>query len=109
MLGGQLAYAFSANFGVIQPYLSAEAHHEFEDDARTVRSFYLNDPFFIEGDRSFPVELTTDEPDEDFFVISVGASFVFKGGNQFFVNYDTLVGLDDVGSQAVTVGVRFEL
>lgn len=109
VLGGQIAYALSANFGVIQPYLSAEAHHEFEDDERTVRSFYLNDPFFIEGDRSFPVELTTDEPDEDFFLISVGASFVFKGGNQFFINYDTLLGLDDVGSQAVTVGVRFEL
>lgn len=109
ILGAQLAYAFSANFGVIQPYVSAEAHHEFEDDERTVRSFYLNDPFFIAGDRSFPVELTSDGPDEDFFLVSVGASFVFKGGNQFFVNYDTLLGLDDVDSQAVTIGVRFEL
>ncbi len=109
VLGTQLAYALSANFGVLQPYVSAEAHHEFEDDARTVRSFYLNDPFFIGGDRSFPVELTTDDPDRDFFVISVGTSFVFKGGNQFFINYDTLVGLDDVSSQALTIGARFEL
>lgn len=109
VLGAHLAYALSASFGVIQPYVSAEAHHEFEDDARTVRSFYLNDPFFIDGDRSFPVELTTDKPDEDFFVISVGSSFVLKSGNQLFINYDTLVGMANVNSQAVTIGVRFEM
>ncbi|MGI9293567.1 MAG: hypothetical protein ACR2PS_06245 [Pseudomonadales bacterium] len=105
----RIRFAPLSLFGVILPYLSAGAHHELEDDSRTVRSFYLNDPFFIDGDRSFPVELTTDEPDEDFFLVSVGAIFVFKGETQFFVNYDTLLGLDDVGSQAVTLGMRFEL
>lgn len=109
VLGGQLAYAFGTNFGVVQPYLNAAAHHEFENDSRTITSFYLNDPFFLAGDRSFPVELITDEPDEDFFVIGGGVSFVLQGGHQFFINYDTVAGLDDVSSQTVTVGVRLEL
>lgn len=109
VLGGQVAYVFSTAFGVIQPFLGAEAHHEFEDEARIIESFYLNDPFYINGDRSYPVEIATDDPDEDFFIASAGTSLVLAGGTQMFINYDTVLGLDEVTSETITVGVRFEL
>lgn len=109
VFGAQLAFALSQSFGVFQPYASAEWHYEFEDDERNITANYLDDPFFAStGDKSFTVQLTSDKPDEDFFLVSVGATVLLKGGNQFFLNYDTILGLDDVSSQAITAGVRFE-
>lgn len=109
VLGAQVALALSQNFGVLQPYAGVEWHYEFEDDARDITANYLNDPFFANnGDKTFTVQLASDDPDEDFFLVSVGATLLLKGGNQLFLNYDTVLGLDDVGSQAVTLGVRFE-
>ncbi len=109
ILGGQLAFASSQNFGVIQPYVNAEWHYEFEDEARDITANYLNDPFFAAtGSKEFTVRLMSDDPDVDFFLVSVGATLVMQGGNQFFINVDKVLGLDDVSSQAITAGVRFE-
>ncbi len=109
VLGAQIAYAMSKSFGVIQPYLNLEFHHEFDDDSRVASAFYLNDPFFAQGDRTYAVNLTTDEPDENFFLLSLGTTLLRAGGMQMFINYDTLLGLSDVSSHKFTVGVRFEL
>lgn len=109
VLGGQIAYALSKSFGVIQPYANLEFHHEFDDDSRVATAFYLNDPYFAVGDRTYAVNLTTDAPDENFFLLSLGTSILRAGGAQFFVNYDTLLGLSDVTSHKFTVGVRLEL
>ncbi len=109
VLGGQLALASSQNFGVIQPYVGAEWHYEFEDEARDITANYLNDPFFAAtGSKQFTVRLASDDPDEDFFLVSVGVTLIMQGGNQLFVNFDKVLGLDDVSSQALTAGVRFE-
>ncbi len=109
VLGGQLAFASSQNFGVIQPYVNAEWHYEFEDEARDITANYLNDPFFAAtGSKEFTVRLASDDPDEDFFMVSVGATLIMQGGNQFYLNFDKVLGLDDISSQAVTAGVRFE-
>lgn len=109
VLGGQLAFAASQSFGVIQPYVSAEWHYEFEDEARDITANYLNDPFFAAtGSKDFTVRLVSDDPDQDFYLVSVGVTLIMQGGSQLFLNYDTVLGLDDVSSQAVTAGVRFE-
>lgn len=109
VLGAQAAFAMSRSFGVLQPYANLEYHHEFEDDSRVATAFYLNDPFIVNGDRTYAVSLTTDAPDENFFLLSLGTTLLRAGGTQFFINYDTLLGLADVDSHRFTVGVRFEL
>lgn len=108
-LGGQLALAWNLNFGVLQPYFGVEWRHEFEDDAREITAFYRNDPFFAVGDRRFAVVFTTDDADKDYYLVSLGTTLVVKGGTQFFINYDTLLELEDVDSHYLTAGIRFEL
>ncbi len=109
VLGVQVAYTISNRFGVVQPYAGLEFQREFEDDIRVARAFYLNDPFFDSGDRTYEVRLNTDEPDQNFFQLSLGAILLRPGGTQWFVNYDRLIGLRDVTSNRFTVGVRLEL
>jgi len=109
ILGAQVAYSISKNYGVLQPYASLEYQREFEDDARIARASYLNDPFFDSGDRSYVVELTTDEPDQSYYQLTLGTVLLRPGGTQWFVNYGTLLGLDDVTSHRFTFGARLEL
>lgn len=108
VLGVQAAFAISRDFGVIQPYANLEVHHEFDDDSRNVTAFYLADPFFAAGDTTYAINLKTDDPDETFFLLTLGTTFVFKGGTQLFFNYDTVLGLDDVDSHSITAGLRIE-
>jgi len=109
VLGAQVAYSLSKNFGVLQPYASLEYQREFEDDIRVARASYVNDPFFDSGDRSYIVELATDEPDQSYYQLTVGSVLLRPGGTQWFVNYGTLLGLDDVTSHRFTFGARLEL
>ena len=109
VLGAQVAYSLSQDYGVLQPYAGLEYQREFEDDVRVARASYLNDPFFDSGDRTYVVQLETDEPDQSYFQLSLGTVLLRPGGSQWFVNYDTLLGLDDVTSHRFTVGVRLEL
>lgn len=109
VLGSQIAFAWNLSYGVLQPYFGIEWHHEFEDDAREIKAFYRNDPFFAAGDRRFAVVFTTDDADKEHYSLSVGATLVLKGGTQFFINYDTARQLADVDSNYMTAGIRFEL
>ena len=51
---------------------------------------------------------SSDDADDSYFLVSVGASVVLTQGAQLFVNLDHLAGLDDVDSNTFTAGVRFE-
>lgn len=109
VLGSQVAFAWNLNHGVLQPYFGAEWRYELADDAREITAFYRNDPFFAAGDRRFAVVFTTDDTDEDHYLLSFGATLVLKGGTQLFINYDAVLGLEDVDSHYATAGIRFEL
>jgi outer membrane autotransporter protein len=107
VLGVQAAFNFNRDFGVLVPYGSLHWHHEFEDDARDIRARYVFDPF--KDDPVNTMVFTTDPGDEDYFRLSLGANFVLTHGTQVFFNYDTLLGLEGVDSQAFTVGLRLSL
>lgn len=103
VLGAQLSFNSSQDYGVFIPFLSLEARHEFDNDSRSITARYVFDPTIT----SF--SFTTEDPDEDFFLLSIGTSFVLKSGTQFFLNYDSVIELDDVDSDTLTLGIRFEL
>ncbi len=107
VVGIQAAFNFNRGFGVMVPYGSINWHHEFEDDARDIFARYVFDPF--KDDPENTLAFTTEPGDEDFFRLSLGVNFVFTHGTQLFFNYDTLLGLDAVDSQAFTVGLRLAL
>lgn len=102
-LGGQVSYAISTGVGVLLPQVRFEWEHEFLNDRRTLTARFVNDP------QRAPIRFTTDRPDRDFFNIGVGLSATFRGGVAAFVQYDTVLGLDDVTRHTVVLGVRKEI
>ena len=87
VLGGQASYAISTGIGVLLPQLRVEWRHEFENDARSITSRFVNDP------ARTPLVLGTDDPDRDFVILGTSLSATFRGGVAAFVSYETVVGL----------------
>jgi len=106
VLGGQASYAISLPWGVVLPQLRLEWEHEFENASRTIRANFLEDPT---PDDTSQIQLLTDAPDRDFFNIAAGVSAVFRRGLSAFVQYQTVIGLADVNSHHVALGLRIEL
>ena len=107
ILGFDVSNAASRNWGVLIPQLRAEWNHEFENDSLIIGTRYFFDPFKSEPGHQLSVQ--TEEPDRDFFVVSLSLSAVLRGGNQVFLNYDTLLGYRDITNHIFTFGVRFSL
>lgn len=101
-VGARVSYAVSRNFGVLLPQARAEWHHEFQNDSQTIEARYLNDP------QNILLAVETDDPDRSYFSLGVGVSGVFANGIQGFVDYEAVIGQDDVEDHLVTAGVRWE-
>lgn len=101
-LGGSASYAFSTGFGVISPYMRAEWEHEYENDGRHIGVIYAADPnrtrFFV----------ATSAPDRDYFNVGAGVNVTFARGLSAFVDFDTVLGLDEVDRYLVTLGGRIQ-
>jgi len=102
VLGAQVSYAISQNFGVIVPQGQVGWVHEFENDSEEFTAVYVDDP------RQNELRAETNDPDRDYFEVGLGVSAVFKGGTQAFIYYDTVLGFDDLTDHIVTVGGRME-
>lgn len=102
VIGAQLTWTLSRNFGIMSPYLRGELHHETSDDARNIATRYANDPF------NSTLLVRTDDPDDTFASVGAGIAFVYRNGSQFFIDYDALAGLDDVSYNVITIGFRGE-
>ncbi len=101
-LGGQLSYAWSRSWGVLLPYLSFDWVHEFANDAQTLTGTFLNDP------GAQPFTLTTDDPDRDYFDLSLGLVTQLTQGRSAFIQYRTTLGLDATESASLSAGFRLE-
>lgn len=107
--GGHLSYAINTDWGVLVPNARLDWVHEFEDNQETLSYQFINDPFI--GDPLDPspiIELQTDRPDTDYFIVSVGLSAQFIYGVGGFISYQTYTGYDDVTIDEVSVGIRWE-
>lgn len=101
-LGATASYAVSTPVGVFSPQLRAEWQHEFQNDSRDIKAVYTNDP------NQIPWRIPTDDPDRDYFTLGVGVAGTFQRGISAFVDYQTIVGLDETTAHLVNVGVRME-
>ena len=107
-VGGQIAYAISTTMGVLTPYLRMEWEHEFEDDPRKIQGRFadsLDDP---EADQVNIIIIPTDDPDRDFFNLGLGFSALFQHGVLAFVDYETILGLEDINGHKISAGLKFE-
>jgi uncharacterized protein with beta-barrel porin domain len=102
VLGVDAAYAISTGFGVITPQIRLDWEHEYENDGNSIRARYAADPnriqFFVDPEG----------PDRNYFNLGVGVVATFGSGFSAFVDYQTVLGLDDVDDHLFTVGGRYE-
>jgi outer membrane autotransporter protein len=108
-LGLRMNYVFTPSWGIIVPYLTGEFHKEFENDSRTINTAYsgLSGVQVPSGfDPNFGIP--TDEPDDDYYLVSGGFSVVLKHGLQGFLQYQQVFSLDTFSDHAITGGIRLE-
>jgi outer membrane autotransporter protein len=99
-LGGRVSYAYSAEWGVLIPYIRLDWLHEFKEDSQTVTAHFVNDP------AGQAIEITTDEPDRDYLRLRLGASTQFPNGLTGFMDFGTLLAHSQWSSYDISFGVR---
>lgn len=102
VLGVQMSRAFSYSFGVLVPHVKAEWHHEFMNDTRSFEMIYVNDP----NDNIYLSK--TGDPERNFYNVSAGLSADLKYGFQTFIDYETILGINDIAAHKFSAGVRME-
>lgn len=107
-LGGSIRRAINADFGVLVPYATVEFRHELDNDARTVDARYaLGVPGFTNANgETDNFEIPTDDPDENYFEITVGLSGQLANNLVVFAQYTGVAGLDDTSANLFSVGLR---
>ena len=105
VLGAQGSYAISTSFGVLLPQVRFDWLHEFLNDSKTIKASGINDNDTV----SSVINITTNNPDRNFFNLGGGMSGTFAHGISAFIYYETLLGLDDLTSHNIVAGIRMEL
>lgn len=112
ILGVAFSRPISKSFGVLTPNFRAEWHHEFEDDARLLRAKYQVENEVSPADRNnfacaiSCFQFASDAPEGDFAIAGVGLSATFAQRLQAYAYYETLLGVDNLSSNSIAIGVR---
>ena len=117
ILGVAFTGTYSRDFGVLRPHFRAEWHHEFEDDPIPLLAKYAVEetvpggagPGVFSLDTAQCIscfQINSDEIDSDFALVGVGLSAVFARRVQIYAMYEALLGIDDISSNAFSVGLR---
>ena len=101
-IGMQVSKKFSWRWGVWFPQIRGEWDHEFENDAKTTTTTYVNDPL------NTPLAVRSERPDRNFFRVGATLANVSAGGVQVFFDYETFLGLRDISNHIFTLGARQE-
>lgn len=101
-LGLRASYTTSVSWGVLVPQLSVEYEHEFDQDAAVSRSSFVLD------DLGNEFRTVGDDPDRNYFNVSLGLVGVLARGVMGFIEYREIFGYEDLDRRAVTFGTRIE-
>ena len=116
--GIRATYVWTPSFGVFMPYVRVEALHEFQEKSRKISAVYRSVTGMANADQ-LDFKVPTDEGDPDYFTASVGLSAIVRGGRpdddgvihggvQVFVEYRTILGLEDISNHVFSGGARYE-
>ena len=114
ILGIALTGNFSRDFGVLSPHFRIEWHHEFEDDPVQLFAKYIIEdnlgtvpPGDFTGSACLScVRFNSDAIDTDFGLVGIGVSAVFSRRIQIYAMYDALIGVDNLTSNSLSLGLR---
>jgi len=99
-LGAKLSGVVSTTSGVFVPYFSAQWMHEFKNDAPSIVSKYVNDPF------NTIFAIPTAEPTRNYAVLALGSSATFPDNFSGFAQISAALGLQNQTVYGAVIGVR---
>lgn len=100
-LGGIINYALSTPFGVLSPQINLEWEHEYQKDARRILAHFVDD---LSGN-TFSVR--SGRPDRDYLNLRSSLSATLPNGGSAFIQYETVLSLQNESRHAFNAGVRF--
>lgn len=107
-LGGDVSYSYSMAWGVLIPSARLHMVHEFENSSEIIGARFANDPFFNDPTNPTPaLQVTTDNPDRNYFKFGVGLSGQFAHGLSAFIDYQNIVAFENLTAHEFTFGVRY--
>ncbi|MCF6299017.1 MAG: autotransporter outer membrane beta-barrel domain-containing protein [Thiomicrorhabdus sp.] len=102
-LGLQFSHPFSLRWGVIVPQFSVEWEYDFSPNLDPIKGSFVSDA----DNTGF--EFKTDDADKHYFRTEAGASFIFPGGFNAFILYETVLLKAYTQSNNLSFGGRYEV
>jgi outer membrane autotransporter protein len=104
VVGFQASKIFSRPWGILVPQFRLELVHEFENESRIVNARFLG---ALQNGITTTLLQPTDEPDRNYFNLSLATSAQFSHGRSAFIQYTGLLDQEAVSEHAVELGVRW--
>jgi uncharacterized protein YhjY with autotransporter beta-barrel domain len=105
--GGQISYDLKQNWGFLMPFASVQWTHEIDTDYSTSGGRLINDlagqPLQLQSAPALSKTL-----DRDYFNLGVGFSAEFNNGAAAFMNYQQLLGHDELQDFRVNAGFKLD-
>lgn len=100
-LGAIVNYAISTPFGVFSPQINLEWEHEYQKNPRRIAASFVDDA----AGNSFSVR--SGAPDRDYLNLRSSVSATLPNGGSAFVQYETVLSLQNESRHTFNAGVRF--
>lgn len=108
-LGFHGSRVFLMEWGVLIAQLNTNFYREFKNNSNVIRASFVHDPFRDDTTRATPDMLIVSEiPDKSFFSLGLGLSAQFVNGLSGFIDYQTLLGVNNITSRELALGLRYE-
>ena len=105
-LNGEVSYAMSQSWGLLMPFASFQWTYQFDTLDTDTGYRWVTDlsgqALGLTSDSAFELN------DQDYFNLGVGFSAQFRSGAEGFINYQKLLGHDELDEYRLRAGLRFE-
>lgn len=107
-IGVRATYAVKLPWGVLVPHFRGYYVREFEDGVASFGVRFASDPFSGTAEPTPPIIVQSDEIDDTYLRLTVGASAQFKHDFSGYVEYQRLEGYENIEFHDFTMGLRFQ-
>jgi outer membrane lipase/esterase len=107
-LGARASYAINSNVGVWSPYVRFDWQHEFANDVASLSGSFINGTNDAVALAANTIVIPLDDPDRDFYNLALGLSAQFARGLSAFLDYATVLDLENITAHQFSGGLRFE-
>ena len=106
-LGGHVSYELNQDWGLLLPFAGFQWTHAFES-SDSLSGYRLIPDITGQPLRLQSTPSLLDAQDEDYFNLGVGFSAQFNNGAAAFLNYQKLLGHDELDNYRFKAGLRFD-